>query len=150
MKVEYRIPNEVSPREYRAEAPAHGITRITELLYADDEAIFANSIEELKTILQIYDRTFAHFGLKMSCGKTETMAFNVDEEIKSQESLITIGDNKSRTYELLSILGTLLLMTKRKHPVSYMQGLEQLTKNGVTLNMSSLIDESSCRPELDF
>ena len=46
MKVEYCIPNEVSPREYRSEAPAHGTTRITELLYADDEAIFANSIED--------------------------------------------------------------------------------------------------------
>ena len=55
MKVEYSIPNEVSPREYRSEAPAHGITRITELLYADDEAIFANSIKELKTILEIYE-----------------------------------------------------------------------------------------------
>ena len=29
----------------------------------------------------------------MSYSKTETMAFDVDEEIKSQESLITIGDN---------------------------------------------------------
>ena len=45
MKVEFCIPNEVSPREYRSEAPAHGTTRITELLHADDEAIFANSIE---------------------------------------------------------------------------------------------------------
>ena len=82
MKVEYCSPNEVSPREYRSEAPAHGTTRITELLYADDEAIFGNSIEELKIILEIYDRTFARFGLKMSYSKTETMAFNVDEEIK--------------------------------------------------------------------
>ena len=84
MKVEYSIPNEVSPREYRSEAQAHGTTRITELLYADDEAIFGNSIEELKIILEIYDRAFARFGLKTSYIKTETMAFNVDEELKSQ------------------------------------------------------------------
>lgn len=83
MKVEYCIPNEVSPREYRSEASAHGTTRITELLYA--EAIFSNSIEELKTMLEIYDRTFARFGLKMSYSKTETVAFNIDEEIRSQE-----------------------------------------------------------------
>ena len=81
MKIEYCIPNEVSPRDYRSEATAHGTTRITEMLYADDEAIFANSIEELKIILEIYDRTCARFGLKMSYSKTETMAFNVDEEI---------------------------------------------------------------------
>ena len=60
MKVEYCIPNEVSPREYRSEAPAHGTTRITELLYADDEAIFGNSVSE------ICDPTFARFGLKTS------------------------------------------------------------------------------------
>ena len=114
MKVEYRIPNEVSPREYRAEAPAHGTTRITELLYADEEAIFANSIEELKTILEIYDRTFARFGLKMSYSKTETMAFNVDEEIKSQESLITIGDNKIKNVRTFKYLGYTITNDEKK------------------------------------
>ena len=115
MKVEYRIPNEVSPREYRTEAPAHGTTRITELLYtADDEAIFANSIEELKTILEIYDRIFARFGLKMSYSKTETMAFNVDEEIKSQESLITIGGNKIKNVRTFKYLGYTITNDEKK------------------------------------
>ena len=107
--VEYCIPNEVSPREYHSEAPAHGTIWITELLYADDEAIFANSIKELKTILEIYDRTFVRFGLKMSYSKNETMAFNIDEEIKSQESLITIGDNEIknvRTFKYLRYTST--------------------------------------------
>ena len=81
MKVEYCIPNEVSPREYHSEAQANGTTRITELLYADDEAFFANSVKEL-TILEIYDRTFERFGLKISYSKAETMAFNIEEEIK--------------------------------------------------------------------
>ena len=80
MKFEYCIPNEISPREYRAEAPLRGTTQITELLYADDEAIFAKSVDELKTTLEIYDRTFTRFGLKMSYSKTETMAFNVDDK----------------------------------------------------------------------
>ena len=81
MKVEYCIPNEVSPREYRSEAPAHGTTRITELLYADDEAIFANSIEELKIILEIYDRTFV-----------------LHTQIKSENVLLK---HKLRTFQLL-------------------------------------------------
>ncbi|KAK2558714.1 hypothetical protein P5673_018919 [Acropora cervicornis] len=42
---------------------------------------------------------------------------------------------KSRTYELSSTLNTLLLMTKRKHLVSYMKGLEQLMKNGMSLDI---------------
>ena len=41
IKIEYSIPNEVSPREYRLRAPSRGTTQITELLYADDEATLA-------------------------------------------------------------------------------------------------------------
>ena len=78
MKVEYCIPNEVSPREYRSEAPAYGTTGITEQLFANDEAIFANSIEEMKTILESYDRTFPCFSLlpngryQKNCGPSFT------------------------------------------------------------------------------
>ena len=65
MEFEYCIPNELSPQEYRSEAPVHGTTRITELLFANDEAIFANSIEDMNTILEIYNWTFPCLGLKM-------------------------------------------------------------------------------------
>jgi len=33
--------------------------------------------------VNIYDNMFARFGLKISTGKTETMAFNVDEKVKA-------------------------------------------------------------------
>ena len=56
-------------------------TRITELLYAYDEAIFANSIEELKIILEIYDRTFV-----------------LHTQIKSENVLLK---HKLRTFQLL-------------------------------------------------
>jgi len=55
MEFEYCIPNELSPQEYRSEAPVHETTRITELLFANDEAIFGNSIEDMNTILEIYN-----------------------------------------------------------------------------------------------
>jgi len=38
-------------------------------------------VSELSEIVNIYDKTFARFGLKISTGKTETMAFNVDKEV---------------------------------------------------------------------
>ena len=47
-KIKYCIPNEVSPRELRRNAKARGENRISELLYADDQAIFAESIQELQ------------------------------------------------------------------------------------------------------
>ena len=42
----YCIPNEVSPRELRKKARESGADRITELLYANDQAIIAGSIEK--------------------------------------------------------------------------------------------------------
>ena len=51
-----------------------------------------NDIDELSEIVKIYDKTFARFGLKISTDKIETMAFNVDEEIKSRPSFISTGD----------------------------------------------------------
>ena len=127
MKVEFSIPNEVSPQEYRLKAPSCGTIQITELLYADDEAIFANSVEELRTILEIYDQTFTRFGLKMSYSKTETMAFNVDDGIKNQENLINIGNNKIKNIRTF------------KYP--NMQGLELPSKSGMNLNMFSPTNE---------
>ena len=93
IKVDFCISNDVSPRDYRKRAKANGSMYITELLYADDEAIFANSIQLLKNVLEIYDQIFSRFGLQMSYSKTDTMAFNVSDEIKNQECLLMIGNN---------------------------------------------------------
>ena len=57
--------------------------------YVDDIVLLCNDIDELSEIVKIDDKTFARFGLKISTGKTETMAFNVDEELKSRPSLIS-------------------------------------------------------------
>ena len=61
------------------------------ILYADDIVILCESIDELAEIINIYDKTFARFGLKISTDETETMAFNVPEEIKTKPSLTSIG-----------------------------------------------------------
>ena len=58
----------------------------------------------LSEIVKIYDQTFARFGLKISTDKTETMAFNADEEIKSRPSLISNGDDALKNV-LLNTLG---------------------------------------------
>ena len=61
------------------------------ILYADDIALLCNNIDELAEIINIYDKTFTRFELKISAGKTETMAFNVPEDIKARPSLFSIG-----------------------------------------------------------
>ena len=49
-------------------------------------------MDELAEIVNIYDRTFTRFGLKIAASKTETMAFNVPEDVKAKSSLISIGN----------------------------------------------------------
>ena len=74
------------------------------ILYADDIAILCNNMDELAEILNIYDKTFTRYGLNIPTGKTEIIAFNVTEEIKSRPSLFSIGETpiKERTYFKIS------------------------------------------------
>jgi hypothetical protein len=80
-----------------------GTERLGMILYADDIAILCKDIDELAAILNIYDNTFTRFGLKISYGKTQTMTFNVPEEIKSKPSLFSIGKYQLIMYVLLNI-----------------------------------------------
>ena len=78
------------------------------ILYADDIAILCKDIDELATILNIYDQTFTRFGLKISYGKTETMAFNVPEDIKSKKSLFSIGNVPIKNVRTFKYLGHMI------------------------------------------
>ena len=51
------------------------------LLYADGIVLFCEDIDELNSILQIYDNTFSRFGLTIAIDKTKTLAFNVSEDV---------------------------------------------------------------------
>ena len=85
------IPGHCSTREQRRIHGLSGIKRLRMILYADDIVLLCDSIDEVAEIVNIYDKTFAWFGLKIPTNKTETMAFNVPEEIKTTPSLISIG-----------------------------------------------------------
>ena len=89
LEYSYRIPGHCSTREQRSVHGLSGTQRLRMILYADDIAVLSNDIDELAEILNIYDKTFTRFGLKIATDKTETMAFNVSEEIKSLPSLFS-------------------------------------------------------------
>ena len=105
LQYSFRIPGHCSTREQRSIQGLSGIQRLRMLLYADDIVLLCNDRDELSEIVKIYDKTFARFGLNISTDKTETMAFNVDEEIKSRPSHISIGDVAMKMYVLLNTLG---------------------------------------------
>ena len=75
------------------------------IVYADDIALLCNDVDELAEIVNIYDKSFCRFGLKISAGIKETMAFNVPEEIKAKPSLISIGDVPLKNVRKFKYLG---------------------------------------------
>ena len=91
LEYSYRIPGHCSTREQRSIYGLSGTQHLRMILYADDIAVLSNNADELAEILRIYDKTFTRFGLKIATDKTETMAFNVSEEIKSLPSLFSLG-----------------------------------------------------------
>ena len=86
-EVQQKFPN--TGLQYSFLIPGHCSTR--QLLYVDDIVLMCNNVDELAEIVNIYDKIFARFGLKIATSKTETMAFNVPEEVKAQPSLISVG-----------------------------------------------------------
>ena len=111
-KITYCMPNEVSPRELRKKASSYGHVQLTELLYADDQVIFASSLKDLQNMLTIYDDTFRRFGLQISYKKTETMAFNVDEHVMELPSLVSIGSNHIKNVRSFKYLGYTITNTE--------------------------------------
>ena len=105
LQYSYRIPGHCSTREQRSVNGLSGNQRLRMILYADDIALLCGDIDELAEILNIYDKTFTRFGLKISTGKTETMAFNVPEEIKEKSSLISIGGVALKNVRTFKYLG---------------------------------------------
>ena len=111
LQYSFRIPGHCSTREQRSVQGLSGIQRLRMILYADDIVLLCKDIDELSEIAKIYDKTFSRFGLKISTDKTETMAFNVDEETKTKPSLISIGDTAIKNVCAFKYLGHMIVNT---------------------------------------
>ena len=69
--------------------------------------------------MSIYHKTFIRFGLTISTDKTETMAFNVPEDIKARPSLISIAGVALKNVRRFKYLGHLITNTD-VDPSSYL------------------------------
>ena len=112
LQYSFLIPGQCSTRQQRSIHCLSGSERLRMILYADDIVLLCNDIDELAEIVNIYDKTFARFGLKIATNKTETMAFNVDEEIKAKPSLISIGDVALKNVRSFKYLGHMIKNTE--------------------------------------
>ena len=70
----------------------HPATYITDTDYADDIAITADSMENIKQLLNQVEEKTKYIGLKINCGKTEYMSFNQkdDHVLTNSESTTTL------------------------------------------------------------
>ena len=78
-----------------------GNERLRMLLYADDIVLFCEDVDELSNILAIYDETFSRFGLTIAIDKTQTISFNVPEDVmkefvKMLSTLITEAPDENK------------------------------------------------------
>ena len=71
------------------------------ILYTDDIVLLNNDNDELMDILSIFSR----FELTIYTSKTQTMTFNVSEEIKAKESLVSLGDVQLKNIRTFKYLG---------------------------------------------
>ena len=74
------------------------------LLYADDIFLFCEDVQDLQSILKIYDEIFSRFGLTIGAEKIQTLSFNVPSD-KCKITNIT-KRRTNRKCEKIQINGT--------------------------------------------
>ena len=108
LKYSYHIKSESSTREQRSVHKMSGSDRLRMLLYADDIVLFCEDVQELQSILRIYDETFSRFGLTIATDKTQTLSFNVPEEVMNAKSLISLREEPIENVRRFKYLGHVL------------------------------------------
>ena len=79
------------------------------LLYADDIVLFCEDIDKLNDILNTYDSNFSRFGLTITIDKTQTLAYNVSEDVMNSKSLISLRNQPIENVKSFKYLGHVLL-----------------------------------------
>ena len=85
-----------------------GSHRLRMLLYADDIVIFCEDVDELQSILKIYDETFTRFGLTIEIDKTKTLSFNINKDVMNKKSLISLRGEPIEIVRRFKYLGHVL------------------------------------------
>ena len=119
IEFDFQIPGEVSTREMRAACRNRGKLSLTELLYADDAAMFFKSRTAMSTGLQIIHSELARFGLILSLPKTETMVVNDDDSgEQSKPTLVSFEGFDLKNTQEFKYLG---LMTSTTNESKFLQ-----------------------------
>ena len=85
-----------------------GSDRLNTILYDDDIVLFCEDVQELQSILRMYDETFSRSGLTIDTDKTQTLSFNVPEEVMNAKSLILLREEPIENVRRFKYLGNVL------------------------------------------
>ena len=157
---EFKINNECTNREQRAEQAQNGKGNTLFTKFADDIFCSARSAEELEKVMKIMVETFKEFGLTMSESKTQTMTWNTAEEVKSSKTLIKVDGFELENVRTFRYLGCVLSDNQKddqfiKHQITSAYKKWHEYKNVFTdkrINLMSrvMIAESMVRSRLTY
>ena len=116
LKYSYHIKSESSTRKQRSVHKLSANDRLRMLLYADDIVLFCEDIDELQSVLNIYDETFSRFGLTIAIDKTKTISFNVPEDTMLMSSIISLRDEPIENVRQFKYLGHVLSNETSRSP----------------------------------
>ncbi len=108
LQYSFLIPSHCSNRQQRTVCGLSGFQRLRMILYADDIVLLCGDVDELSEIINIYNQTFLRFGLRISTNKTETMVFNVPENIKAKSSHVSVGGIALKNVRTFKYLGHMI------------------------------------------
>ena len=79
------------------------------LLYADDIVLFCEFIDELNYILNTQDSNFfSSFGLNIAIDKTQTLSYNVSDDVRSSKALVSLRNQPIENVTSFKYLGQIL------------------------------------------
>ena len=68
-------------------------------------------------ILNLYDSNFSCFGLTIAIDKTQTLTYNVSEDVMSSKSLISLRNQPIENVRSFKYLGHVLCNDPSSHPL---------------------------------
>ena len=107
VKIRYRMDDIFNIRRLRAKTKTKSLT-VCELQYADDNAILANTKEDLQNTMDAFNAAYTQLGLKLNIKKTQVLHQTRLGDSDSQPVIITVGGQALDIVESFIYFGTSL------------------------------------------
>ena len=107
MKLRYRMDDIFNLQKLKAKTKTRALT-VTERQYADDNAILANSAEELQFAMNAFNAAYTQLGLKLNVKKTQILHQPRPGNNHPRHATITVNGQYLSNVETFTYLGSCL------------------------------------------